>query len=122
MIARCHNPKSTAYAWYGARGITVCDRWRGEHGFENFIADMGNPPPKHHIDRIDTNGNYEPGNCRWTTCRVNQNNRRKNVRLTWDGQTKTLAEWAEITGIKYGTLWTRVRLKWETGRVLGFAP
>lgn len=74
MKNRCKNESSTQYRWYGGRGITVCDRWSE---FENFLSDMGLPPSdKHSIDRIDTNGNYEPSNCKWSTMKEQCNNRR----------------------------------------------
>jgi hypothetical protein len=73
MIQRCTNPRNRDYPSYGARGITVCDRW---HKFENFLADMGERPDGLSLDRIDNDGNYEPGNCHWATPVQQANNRR----------------------------------------------
>jgi len=72
MIYRCTNKKATGYAYYGARGIKVCERWLK---FENFLEDMGERPNKLTLDRIDNNGNYEHSNCRWVTHKENCNNR-----------------------------------------------
>lgn len=74
MIERCTNPHDTDWKNYGGRGIAVCDRWR--HSFEAFLEDMGEKPPGHSIDRINNDGNYEPGNCRWATASEQQHNKR----------------------------------------------
>jgi hypothetical protein len=78
MLQRCYSPTDSYYHRYGGRGIKVCERW---HSLENFIADMGAKPALAHIDRINNDGNYEPGNCRWASCKENQRNRADAVRL-----------------------------------------
>jgi hypothetical protein len=83
MIDRCTNPKNKAWRYYGGRGIKVCDHWNPKRGgsFENFLAYMGPRPPATSIDRIDNDGNYEPGNCQWATPKQQGRNTRR-VKLT----------------------------------------
>ncbi len=106
MIARCTYPSNPAFAYYKKRGITVCKRWRI---FENFLTDMGERPPGTSIDRFPNNdGNYEPGNCRWTTKRKQANNRITNIRFTYKGKSYTLANLSRITGVNKETLRSRL--------------
>jgi hypothetical protein len=112
MKQRCCNPKRTQYYLYGARGITICQRWLDS--FENFLEDMGNKPDNSYtIDRIDVNGNYEPSNCKWSTKIEQGNNRRNNHYITVNGITRTLSEWAEVTGIKRKTIQKRIEKGWS---------
>lgn len=111
MKAACNNPNHHNYANYGGRGITMCERWKS---FENFLADMGERPSRQHtIDRIDNNGNYEPGNCRWATPRQQLTNKRNNVRLTFNGETMTLMEWSERYNLLFETLRGRLKRGWS---------
>lgn len=107
VIQRCHDESNRAYKWYGARGVLVCEEWR--ESFEQFLADMG-PSDGLQIDRIDNNRGYEPGNCRWTTSRENNNNKRSNVRIEWNGLSMTISEWARHTGLKAATIRRRLRI------------
>ena len=78
MIQRCHNPRSKAWRWYGAKGVKVCPAWRSS--FVRFFQDMGlRPGPEYSIDRIDPFGNYEPGNCRWATAKQQARNKRSTL-------------------------------------------
>ena len=115
MKRRCYNPKSPNYSYYGGRGITVCDSW---HVFENFLADMGEPPSGMTLERIENNVGYCRENCRWATKSEQANNRRSNRILEFDGKSQTMAQWAEETGIKWGTLYNRLRSGWPIERVL----
>lgn len=108
VIDRCCNPNATGYENYGGRGITVCERWLSS--FENFYADMGEPPTtEHSIDRRNSNGNYTPDNCRWATREEQQNNTTRNHFITIHGRTQTLTEWAKESGIPVGTVVSRLR-------------
>lgn len=107
MKARCYNPKATYYENYGGRGISVCEHWL--HSFENFLSDMGKrPSPKHTIDRIDNDKNYEPTNCQWITRAEQNRNQRSNIKITYQGETKNLSEWSKITGISFSGLKQRL--------------
>ena len=107
--ARCNNPKDPKYPEYGGRGISMCQRWTGS--FSEFIKDMGLAPEKHTLDRIDVNGNYEPGNCRWATAKTQGNNTRFNVRLSVGEFNGTLKQFAEHIGANYKRLHKLVRTK-----------
>lgn len=107
MRERCTNPHSIAYKYYGARGISVCARW---DDFGLFLKDMGRrPSSEHSIDRIDVNGNYEPGNCRWATRIEQSRNKSTNRLITIGSETLCVAEWADRTGISPQRLDRRLR-------------
>jgi hypothetical protein len=117
ILDRCYRPKTGGYERYGGRGIKVCDRWR--HSFENFLADMGTKPSKDHsIDRIDVNGDYEPGNCRWATRAEQDLNRRNTLFVTAMGETLPLKVWSERTGIPYDAMWSRIKSGWDEERAV----
>lgn len=109
ILGRCYNDKCKDYRNYGARGILMCERWR--NSFESFLGDMGRrPSAKHSIDRFpDTNGNYEPSNCRWATATEQARNKRSTLVVEHAGERLLLIEWAERLGVKYATLWQRYR-------------
>ena len=100
MKTRCFNPRNVSYRYYGARGITVCERWLS---FDAFLEDMGERPKGATIDRIDSNRNYEPGNCRWLSVSKNSARARSKY-VTFDGQTVSVSELARLHGIKPTTL------------------
>lgn len=99
---RCLNSNNPNFYRYGGRGITLCKRW--EESFENFLEDMGEPPsPKHSIDRIDNNGNYEPGNCRWATMQEQARNKRGTLFLETPEGKVCLTEWCQSNNAPYST-------------------
>jgi hypothetical protein len=106
MRSRCYRPNDKCYDLYGGRGIIVCEEWLND--YDKFFDDMGECPEKMSLDRIDSNGNYELTNCRWATMKDQQNNRRNNIILTFDGKTRTLIEWSNLLGILPGSLRTRI--------------
>lgn len=99
MINRCTNPNVRQYEDYGGRGIAVCERWL--NNFENFLEDMGEPPPGLTIDRLDNDKGYFKENCAWRTPVHQARNRRNSIWLTFGGMTLTLPEWAERLGMSY---------------------
>ena len=116
MRTRCRNPNFIEYDRYGGRGIKVCERW-GE--FTAFLEDMGPTfRPGLSLDRIDNDGDYEPGNCRWVTQKTQCRNTRRNRTITCMGETKCVAEWAEHLNISPYTLYGRLNRGWCVTRTL----
>lgn len=117
MVSRTTNPNHPRYPDYGGRGITVCERWKS---FEGFAEDMGSTfSPELSLERIDNGRGYEPGNCRWATVIEQARNKRSSHLVTFRGQTKTIAEWAELLGLNYETVHTRLgKQGWPVDRAL----
>ena len=116
MMKRCYNTKNHNYELYGARGITVCDSW---HNFKEFEKWALNSYPlceaKLTLDRIDNSKGYSPENCRWTTMKVQSNNRRSNTLYTLNGETKTFTEWCNFYKISDDVVWERInKLHWAS--------
>lgn len=107
MFERCTNVRHKQYAYYGGRGISVCDRWSS---YSNFIEDMGFPTSSDHsLERVNVDLNYSPDNCVWATDKMQQRNKRSNILLTANGKTQCVGAWAEETGIGWGTLRSRMK-------------
>lgn len=116
MRARCNNPKVVSYRRYGGRGIRVCARW---DSFANFMSDLGpKPSPDHSIDRIDVDGDYEPGNVRWATKREQVTNMRRTYRVLYQGKLVPLCELARLCGINARTFRNRIERGWSIDRAL----
>lgn len=110
MLNRCYNRNVERFPDYGGRGITVCDEWRGDGGFERWLAYVGErPSPQHSIDRIDTNGHYEPGNVRWALPLQQAMTRRRTSTVLLDRVEMSLRQAAAARGIKYATAYARHR-------------
>ncbi len=106
MMGRCSIKSNASYSNYGGRGIKVCDRWLE---FDNFRSDMGDRPLGTTLDRIDTNGNYEPINCRWATKEQQDSNKRTSVHITFEGRTMTISQW----GRELSTDPSVLRMRWK---------
>lgn len=116
MIRRCYSPSAHGYGLYGGRGISVCDEWKS---FDNFYLDMGpRLSSELTLDRVDTNGNYCPVNCRWATWKDQNRNKRNNRILHYDGKRMCVHEWAEVVGINPITLGSRLDHGWPIERAL----
>lgn len=112
MKGRCLNPKNKSFKNYGGRGITVCERWR--NSFMDFYSDVIDKYQHGlQLDRTDNDGNYCPENFRFATKEVNENNKRNNVHFSYNGETKTLVEWANFLGVRPGALRNRRRKGWS---------
>ena len=113
MMQRCNNKNCRAYKNYGARGISVCEDWYDFECFRSWAIESGYREDAARgemtIDRINVDGEYSPTNCRWCDMREQANNRRSTLYLEYDGTVHTLSEWADITGIKYQTIYARYK-------------
>ena len=115
IVQRCTNPRCKAWKHYGARGISICDEWR--RSFESFLAHIGlRPSPKHSIDRINNDGNYEPGNVRWATLYQQRRNHRANRLVSFRGKTQCLMDWATELGVPHQVLQWRLERNYPLDR------
>lgn len=112
MKKRCLDPANDSYKYYGGRGIKICSRWL--KSFDDFYSDMGpRPSEKHSIDRINNNGNYEPGNCRWALPFDQNNNKSDNRIIEHDGKRLTAGQWERELGLWDGEVHYRLSLGWS---------
>lgn len=118
IYRRCFNPTHKSYAGYGGRGITICDEWRDDvQVFYDYVSRLPHYGEKgYSIDRIDNNGNYEPGNVRWATLSEQGRNRRTSLMLTYKGKTQSIGDWADELQISYGALKQRIYAGWDIER------
>lgn len=115
MRVRCDKTSYHSFHVYGGRGIRYCERWQT---FENFIADMGACPKGASLDRIDSDGNYEPSNCRWASKKVQGENKRSTRWLSHGGETMSIADWARRIGVNHETLRKRINAGMPLERAL----
>lgn len=118
MKARCENPTHISYRLYGAKGIRVCDRW---HTFENFVADMGPRPKGTSLDRVDSNDDYCPENCKWATATDQNRNKSSNRLVTIYGRSWPVSVWSEISLVPAKTIYARLKHGWPE-KIAVFAP
>ena len=118
MKQRCFWPKSPIYKYYGGRGITVCDEWKND--FLSFAewSKISGYSDSLTLDRIDTDGNYEPNNCRWSTYKEQERNKRNNRLIEFRGETKTMTDWCETFGFRTDTVWRRLKRGWSIEEAL----
>ena len=121
MLQRCNNPHAHGYLWYGGRGISVCGEWHDFDSFRRWAMTHGYEASLT-IDRIDTDGNYEPSNCRWVDMSMQSNNMRSNRNLNYMGKTMSVSQWAVELGIPRGTIACRLCKGWAIDRALGTPP
>lgn len=114
MKKRCQNPNTWGYKYYGARGIKVCDRWQS---YDAFLEDMGKRPDGATIERIDTNGNYEPSNCKWLAGAEQTKNRRMSIILTHGGKSQCVADWVRELGVSGSAFYARVARGWSVEKI-----
>lgn len=125
MKLRCYDPGQANFNHYGGRGVEVCDEWREDFAAFREWAFANGYSPKLQIDRIDVNGNYEPSNCRWVTNQENSNNRRNTIIVEWQGESKSLADWARDVRclVSRQTLWQRYSKDgWPFGLAMSTPP
>jgi hypothetical protein len=115
MKQRCKSSKAPNYKYYGGKGISVCDSWEK---FENFLADMGERPENMTIDRIDSNGDYTPENCRWADADQQNRNRSCANIIEFKGVAKNLTEWAKEIGMNKQTLAERINSGWSIEKAI----
>ncbi len=115
MKQRCYYEKHKSFHRYGGKGIKVCERW---HQFENFYADMGSKPEGKTIDRIDSNGDYSPENCRWATYKEQMRNTTRTHFIEYNGERLCLTDWAKKLGKTYGCLAQRAYRGWSDYEIL----
>jgi len=117
MVGRCEDPKNRSYADYGGRGIKVCDSWKSD--IRNFIDSMGIPIPGMTIERKNNNGDYCPENCIWIPRSEQSRNRRNNVWITYNGETKLKGDWCKELGLNNANWDQKIRNGWTVEEILG---